>query len=119
MGGVDGRGAGGGSRELLPLTRFRLVVEFRDFRIPALAAFPVLYLLEWWRWIDGFSDVVFLSCYFLLLAVVSPPSFPHLLKVVLLSNWSYWASYLLLLCLRCTCQSHPSKAVRPLCLEWT
>lgn len=61
MGGVGGRGAGGGSRELLTLARFRLDLEFRGSKIPALGASPAL-PFEWRRWPGGFSDVVLLSC---------------------------------------------------------
>lgn len=46
MGGVEGRGAGGGSRELLPLTRFRLGVEFRGPEDPGPCGFCSLWLLS-------------------------------------------------------------------------
>lgn len=110
MGGVDGRGAGGGSRDLLPRTRLRLDVKFRargsrPLRLPQSSAClnggdssvgsPTLYC---------FPVIYFVYCGF-------SASFLHLFKLcVLFSNWSYWASDLLLLCHRCTCQSHPSKA---------
>lgn len=46
MGGVEERGAGGGSRELLPLTRFGLGVEFRGPEDPGPCGFCRLWLLS-------------------------------------------------------------------------
>ncbi|XP_044927671.1 protein mono-ADP-ribosyltransferase PARP11 isoform X4 [Mustela putorius furo] len=46
MGGVEERGAGGGSRELLPLTRLGLGVEFRGPEDPGPCGFCRLWLLS-------------------------------------------------------------------------
>lgn len=111
MGGVGGRGAGGGFRELLPLTRFRLDLEFRSSKIPALEASPALPLSGGNGLVGSPTWYCFpVSCLFYLLWFLRFPSL-ILLNSILLSNWRYWASDLLLfLCFRCTCQSHLPKA---------
>lgn len=72
MGGAGGRG---GSRELLPLTRARLGVEFREPEDPALEAFTVSGFL---RVGDGSIRYCFpMTIVIILLDVVSPPASLH------------------------------------------